>query len=526
MGYTTFIYLVFLALVFLLYHLMPLKLRWWVLLAGNLVFYSMAGLDKLAILFVSALWTYGIGLALDGTQEEMKALKGTELEKTVLKEKKKALAKKKGRILHLGIGVLLLVLGFTKYTNYVLRLVAGNLLHSQAPVVRLVIPLGISFYTFMMIAYLMDISKGKERAERNFARYFLFASFFPTVVQGPICRFKELRGQLYEGHRFSLTDLQDGALWILWGFAKKLVIAERLGAFVDPVFDSYKQHHGLIFLVAACVYSIQIYADFSGCMDIGLGTARLFGIELPRNFLRPCFSLTLPEFWRRWHASLGSFFKDYVFFPFSISKMNTMINKKARKTFGENIGKALSVMLPIYVVWALTGIWHGAQTNYVVWGLYHGTLIVLSTLFSPLLASLGEKLHIRTGAFSYRLFQMLRTFLLCSVGRIFFRASGVRVALSIFKRMLKLGRVSDAAIFQVTSYPQEAVWGVVVVLLLLGAWLTISILQEQGKDVLAAFREQNLLFRWALLYLLFFTVLLAGKYGTGYEAASFIYEQF
>ncbi len=530
MSYTSFVYLLLIAVTFLVYYVVPCKVRWYVLLVANLFFYLSAGPAELAILLVAVVASFFAGKIISRYNQKVKGLKKDEtLDKVQQKQKKEEYNKRKKRVLWLGLGVPIGVLLVVKYTNFVLGSVNSVLdmmkVEGQMSLVSLVVPLGISFYTFQIIAYIMDVYKGKIEAEQNFLRYMLYASFFPSVVQGPIPRFAQLSPQLYEGHEFKFENLRDGAILILWGFAKKLILAERLNVFVATIYDNYMSYEGVIFAVATIAFSIQIYADFSGCMDIAIGTARIFGIELTPNFLRPYFSKNMPEFWRRWHATLGSWFRDYVFFPFSISKTSLKINKNARNWFGEGAGRIVSASMPILVVWSLTGIWHGPEWKYVAWGLFHGMLIILSTIFTSKFEALGQKWNIRMDCFSFRLYQMARTFFLCCVGRVFFRASSISAAFMIFKRTLQttgLYLLKPQYFFEYGI--NQANW--IVVLVFFVVWFTVSVLEEKYGDVLELFSKQNLIFRWIVLYILLFSVIIFGQYGPGYDVADFIYEQF
>ncbi len=530
MSYTSLIYLLLVAGTFLCYYVAPKKVRWIVLLIANLVFYLSAGVSELLILLVSVVASFFGGKIIGDYNAKVKGLKKDEsLDKAAQKQKKEEFNKKKNTTLWLGLGIPIGVLLVVKYTNFALGTV-NSVLHmagtdGKLSLVSLVVPLGISFYTFQIIAYIMDVYKGKIAPETNFARYFLYVSFFPSVVQGPIPRYGHLAPQLYEGNEFEFENLRNGALLILWGFAKKLIMSERLAVFISTIYDNYTDYTGFIFIIATIAFSIQIYADFSGCMDIAIGTARIFGIKLEQNFLRPYFSKNMPEFWRRWHATLGSWFRDYVFFPFSISKTSLKINKNARKWFGEGAGRIVSASMPILVVWALTGIWHGPEWKYVAWGLFHGTLIILSTIFTPKFATLGEKLHIKMDCFSFRLYQMLRTFFLCCVGRVFFRAEGISAAFGIFARTFAnpgLNFLKPKNFFELGL--NQANWVVVIVFFVV--WFTVSVLEEKYGDVLELLGKQNLIFRWIIVYALLVAVVVFGQYGPGYEVADFIYEQF
>lgn len=529
MSYTSFIYLLFLVAAFLVYYIMIPKYRMYVLLGANLIFYLAAGWDQFLVLFLAVLVSYFTANKMGDLHEKFREQKKQEgLDRKQIKELK---AKNKEERKHILMWALVLNIGILivfKYTNFLLKtgysiLDMLGIGHGEQ-LFRLIMPLGISFFTFQILSYLIDVYKGKIEPQRNFLKYFLYISFFPSVVQGPIPRYSDLGTQLYEEHRFDFENLKDGALLVLWGFAKKLILAERLATFVDTIYGDYSAYSGMILFLATAAFSIQIYADFSGCMDIAAGSARLFGIKLAPNFLRPYFSKTMPEFWRRWHVTLGNWFKDYIFYPISISKFSLDLNKKARKRFGNEAGRILSSSVPILAVWLLTGIWHGPDWKYVTWGMFHGLLIMLSMIFTPYNEKLTEKCKINTKSFVFRLFQMTRTFLLCCLGRVFFRADDFASAIGILKRTFSgLGwkYIRPSALFQ---YGLNKANMIVVIVAILVLWI-VSLLQEK-MDVLENLKKQNIVIRWTLIYALFFAVIIFGMYGPGYDPAAFIYEQF
>lgn len=531
MSYTSFIYLVFLAIACLIYYIVPLKNRWMVMLAANIVFYAAAGWDNLVYLIGAILISYLAAIKMGELHEEFKGIKKQgDYDRKQLKVIKATFEKRRRKYLLFGLVTVIGALCVVKYTNFVLKN-ANRLLNiaglgRDSMTVKLIVPLGVSFFTFQIISYLVDVYKGDIAAQKNFLRYALYISFFPSVTQGPIPRYSQLGTQLETPQKFDYDNIRDGAVWIMWGFAKKLILAERLAVFVSSIYDNYTSYRGVVLVLATMAYSIQIYADFSSCMDIATGSARMFGIELTPNFLRPYFSKTMPEFWRRWHVTLGNWFKDYVFFPFSISQSLLKLNKKARKTFGDGAGRIIASSLPILLVWALTGIWHGASWKFVIWGLFHGTLIILSTIFTPYNQKVLKKFDIRTDCFSFRLFQMVRTFLLCCVGRVFFRADGLRAALGIFRQILSGVGLSQIINGNLYNYGlnQKNMLVVMIAMLIL---LLVSILEEKSDEsMVKLLGKQNMIFRWIIIYALFFAVLVFGKYGPGYDAAGFIYEQF
>lgn len=532
MSYTSLNFLLFVAILCGIYYIMrPIKYRWLVLLVGNVIFYAMSGWDNLVFLMVSVVISYYVSLKMWKLQVEMKQEKKQgNYDRKEWKAVKAKYEKRIRRYLRFGLISVIGILAVVKYTNFVLgnvnRLLHAFGLGNDGMVVNLIIPMGISFYTFQMIAYMVDVSNGEE-AQSNFLKYALYSSFFPSIVQGPIPRYHDLGHQLFEGHTFDMKNIWNGITMMLWGFAKKLVLAEQLALLVNKIYGNYTAYDGVILVLATVLYSFQIYADFAGCMDIVTGVARLFGIRLKPNFLRPYFSRTMPEFWRRWHASLGTWFKDYVFYPFSISNVSLNINKKSRKLFGNAAGRIIAASMPILIVWSLTGLWHGAEWKYVAWGLFHGCLIILSTIFSPFNDKVRERLKINKDAWWFRLFQILRTFTLCCIGRVFFRAENMGVAIGVFRQTFAatgFWRITGQRFFK-HGLDQQS-WILVAVLLIL--LLIAGIIEERsnGKTVTEVICEKPLILRLVVVYVLLAGVLIFGTYGPVDPAANFIYEQF
>ena len=388
-------------------------------------------------------------------------------------------------------------------------------------------PLGVSFYSFMMISYLVDVYNGRIHAQKNFLKYLSYVLYFPHITQGPIARYELVAHQLWEKHKFDYDTVIKGTWLILWGALKKMVMADRISPFVTEVFKHSDQYEGMIFFLAAVMYSIQIYCDFSGCMDIVRGTSECFGITLGENFRRPYFSQTLPEFWRRWHISLGAFFREYVFYPVSTSKILLKWNTKVRKYLGNAIGTGFASCVPILCVWILTGLWHGAKWNYIGWGLFHGILICLSTLFEQPVAKLTEKLNIRTNCISWNIFRMLRTFLLCVIGRIIFMGSGIRASFHMIASCV-VDRGTFYDIINTFALSQRE-WGLILIgcLILLCVSVAQEIREQMGikEDIRSWLLRQNLWLRWLVLIVGILCVLTFGVYGSGSHIA-FIYEQF
>ena len=243
------------------------------------------------------------------------------------------------------------------------------------------------------MSYVIDVYWGKVNAERNLGKVALFVSFFPQIIEGPIGRFKDLAPQLYKPNANSEKNIVYGVQLMMWGYFKKMVIADRVAVVADFVFGNYLSISGVGTIIGIFLYAIQDYTDFSGCIDIARGCAQAMGIEMAENFKRPYFSRTIPEFWRRWHMSLGAWMKDYVFYPFSLTKVMRKLGKATKKRFGKYLGRTLPVAIGNILVFFLVGVWHGANWNYIVWGLFYGVLIAIASLMKPIFDWLNTKLE-------------------------------------------------------------------------------------------------------------------------------------
>ena len=362
---------VFCLVALLLYYVAFKRFQWVVLLVASCVFYVLIAKEQCFYIFVSAFTVYGaarwIGALYAG-------------QSPIAEAKKKA-----RRVLICALIVSLGMLAVSKYTGFVLRsffqlssLFGGASAPSTA--FSLVAPVGISYYTFCVVGYLLDVYWKRIPAEKNPLKHLLFVMYFPQVVQGPIPRFSQLAPQLFERKTFDYDSFRDGLLLTLFGLFKKLVIANRLSAVISVFFDRYADYSGPLYLLVLALYSFLIYADFSGAIDIVSGVSRLFGIRLMENFRQPLLSRTIPEFWQRWHISMSSWFKDYVFFPVSISKLAKKINGFVKDKLGRETARRFTTLLPLLVVWFLTGLWHGAGWNFIAWGLYYFVLFALGDI--------------------------------------------------------------------------------------------------------------------------------------------------
>ena len=280
-------------------------------------------------------------------------------------------------------------------------------------------PIGLSYFSLSAIGYLLDVYWQSYEAEKNPCTIALFISYFPQIVSGPVTRLPEMRSQFTSVHTPDYDSFTYGIRRMLFGYMKKLIVADRLGQIVQLIYANLNEKSGALLLLGVICYAFQLYMDFSGCMDIILGASRLYGIELPENFDAPFFSRTLPEFWRRWHISLGNWFRDYVMYPILKTGLFQKIGQKSKKLFGKKYGKKIPTYLSTVVLWALIGIWHGGTAYYfMASAVLPGILLILSDLTEPLFAKLTSILKIKTESVIWHCFQSLRTFcimLLCWV---------------------------------------------------------------------------------------------------------------
>ena len=531
MAFTSIYFLIFVLICVLVYYVTPIKWRWLVLLTASYVFYLLSSAGTLIFLIATTVVTFVGGILtgnLNTAHKEYMAAHKAELTKEERKQKKNENQKKKRRIIVIALVIDFGILATLKYFRYYLGALGISLFDAG-----ILIPLGISFYTFQSAAYIFDIYRGNLQPDRNLLKFALFTSFFPQIIQGPISRHNQLAEQLYRGNAFDYSNLTHGAQLILWGFFKKLIIADRIAVVCNEVFDGHDHYSGLIVLTALLFYTVQIYADFSGGIDIARGVARCMGITMAHNFMRPYFSDSLSDFWNRWHISLSHWCRDYIFYPVAMSKFFGKMGKNLRSVFGDRGGKLFPVIIAQYSTFITIGLWHGAEFKYIAYGLYNGTIIVLGLILEPQLKSLMEKLHIEASAKWWKGFQIIRTFLIVMCGRVFPRAASFTVALSMFFSIFR----PDANGPFVETIASLGLTGIDYLILLAGCiiWFLISLCEERemranGGTGAEGFRlwldQRPLAIRWAILIMGLAFVLALGVYGPGYDASAFIYRGF
>lgn len=389
----------------------------------------------------------------------------------------------------------------------------------------LLVPMGISFYTLTLLGYLFDVYYEIGTVQHNYFRLLLFGCYFPTMISGPIVKYKEMEGQMYGGHKFDYRQVTFGMQRMVWGFFKKLVISERMALVANEVFNNYENYRGFPIWIGAAAFTFQLYTDFDGCMDIVLGISECFGIRLPENFNGPFLARNISEYWRRWHITLGTWLKEYLFYPLLRTGFFMELPKKLKPGLGKKRAKQLTTFTAMFILWFTIGYWHGGTWNFIIGsGLLHWFYIISGELAEPLFVKWRAFFHIRTESRGFIFFQRLRTFLLVMFGLIFFRCSTVADALRMFGRGFS---AFNPQIFINGVLPSLGLdWielTIAVVSLVLSGWVTV---QKQKGSMREALEKKPLLLRWALLYALLFYVILLGKYGPDFSASEFIYQNF
>ena len=464
MSYTGLNYYLLTAVTLALYAALPMRRRWMALLFGSLVFYVLAVREplRLALFFLSILLSWGFGLLL-GKYRERKAASW------------------------------LLPLSLLLCAAPLLLPKADALLPElwRLEGFRWILPMGLAFYTLQMLSYLCDIASGKITAERNLARYALFVSFFPQILQGPIPRWSELSPQLFEGHEITGKNLLEGLQLVLWGFFLKWMIADKAAIVVNQVFDSFPSYQGVYVFLAGILYSLQLYTDFLACVTLSQGVAQLFGISLTDNFRQPYFSRSIREFWQRWHISLSRWLKDYVYIPLGGNRKGTL-------------RKYVNLLLTFLV----SGLWHGASWNFVIWGCVNGLFLVLT---SKVFSMKPE------GAFA-KVVSCLFVFSVWALSLVFFRTPTFADAMAVFSGFGFSGAETLKSCGM--GLPELRLS-----FFLIAALALLEILTERSqKSLESRILSFPTVLRWTVYILVALSILYLGVYGANDN--SFIYFQF
>lgn len=522
-GYTTFsFFLLYFGITWLVYSLVPQKVKWCVLLAGSYVFYFISSKGHIIPMVAASLIVWAIGLALQKLDKTCK-LKRKQAEKAEKKAIRAKYNKYKCWVLWLGIISTVSLLLVCKYSNFFID-TTNAIFKSSIANVKIVQPLGISFFVLQAVSYMADVYYGRVEAEKNPFRISLYLSFMLTVVEGPIARYGDLGVQLNTCKYATYEDVSKGFTRVLWGLFKKVVIADRAVILVSAVFDDPEKFNGIGILAGIAFYTLQLYCEFSGVMDVMCGLGSMFGIKVPENFARPFFAKTINEFWQRWHISLGTWLRDYIFYGISFSKAFKNLSAKAREKFNPYYANLIPTAVALFFVWFTNGFWHGSGWKYITYGLYYYVLMMLGLFLEPLFVKICKALKINRKSKPYALFQIIRTVIIVNFGMLIFRADDLKTAISMFKgiftRFSISGFLSGGNGFGLSKYDYLAI---VVGFVLM---VVVGLIQEKGIDIKDRIFKLPYLVKFVILMVFLFSIIIFGAYGEGYGVVDLIYANF
>ncbi len=479
MIYISLKYYALVLVALLLYYIFPVKKRWIVLLAGNIAFYAA---------FYKTGWWIFLGTIIFSFAA------------TIIMDKLSKGARKAVFVAGiLGVTLPWLVL---KNSNFVVSELMGR------DPIEWIVPLGISFYTLQLIGYMADVYMERISPEKNIAKFTLFVSFFPQLIQGPIPRYGQLQHQLVDGNRFDEEKIVKGFQLVIWGFFLKLVIADKAAIIVNTVFDNYPAYSGAYIWLASVLYSIQLYADFLACTNLARGVSGLFGIELAKNFERPYFALSIKDFWRRWHISLSTWLRDYIYIPLGGNRKG-----KARK------------YINLLITFLISGLWHGAGFKFLVWGLIHAFYQIFGELTYDVREELYDICGIKPDSKKKKWIKLSGTFLLVNFAWIIFRANTLRKGIQLIINMVT--EFNPWVLLNNRLFTLGLAWKEMVILGI-GIYILHKVgdYQEEGRSVGDRIFVQPLLIRWGIYLTAIVGIILFGTYGFGFDAQDFIYGGF
>ena len=511
MSLVSALFLVFVAAVVLLYYLLPKSFRFWVVLAASLAFSAFLGFYTLLFVLISAVLCY-VGGLLSGPS-------------------KKTALRNAATIITVVINIALLCA--VKYYNVIglaaerLNLMFGAV-NGANSFFLYAVPVGMSFYVLQTTGYILDCRWEKIAPEKNFFKVLLFSTYFPQLMSGPMNTYASLSAEFEKAKevKFDFSRISDGAVRVAWGFFKKLVIAERAAIVVNKIYADHLTYTGWFIPLGVFFFAIQLYTDFSGCMDVVIGVSHMLGIELPENFNCPFFSKNVKEYWRRWHITLGAWLRDYLMYPVLKSTPLIKIGDWSKAKFGKKNGKKVPTYIALLILWFAVGYWHGGLWNYVIGsGILHFIYIVLGMIFEPWFKKIRPK--IGADKLYFRIFQSVRTFILMLTGFVFFRSASVGDAVDMYAAIF---RKSETA-FNWTNFTATGMTLAHLIVLIVAVLIVCAVdaykyqpsEDDQPRSAIAFLRSKGVVLLWAAFMVLVLATLIFGMYGLGYDSGSFIY---
>ncbi len=490
-------FLLFFPIVTLGYFIIPQRVRYLWLLAASYIFYMGWNPHYVVLLLFSTIVTYLSGILIGRVPGKLTG-------KRVITYKKTIVA--------ISFILNLAMLFYFKYINFaseiLIRIASKLHIALNIPTFDVVLPVGISFFTFQALSYTVDVYRAEVYPEKNFFCYALFVSFFPQLVAGPIERSKNLLKQLAVPKKFNFQEAREGFFMMLWGYFLKIVLADRIAIFVDTAYGDYKTYAGVYLIVATILFAVQIYCDFAGYSTIAMGAAKILGVQLMENFNAPYLSLSVGDFWRKWHISLTSWFKDYLYIPLGGSRKG-----KLRKYINKMI------------VFLVSGLWHGAAFSFIVWGGLNGLYQIIGEVLQPLRDKVVKILKLNRESLGHKLIHILGTFILVDFAWIFFRAEGFRNAFAIIKSIINVRNpwiLFDGSLYLCGLDEKSFRLMLISIVVLLFA----DICKARGIIIRKVIIEQDYWFRWIFVAVSIACILTFGIWGPGYNQSNFIYFQF
>ena len=493
--------MIFLIITLVLFYVVPKKMQWIILLLASIFFYCFSNYVLGIYLFITVFTTWGAAILI-----------------YKLNLGKKVTERSRASVIVYLFAVLLNFLIITAFkisglSLFVLNGIGINL-------TSLILPIGLSFYTFQTIGYLTDVFRYSTSPQKNFAKYFLFASFFPQILSGPIGRYDQLSPQFFVHKKYNADQFSMGAQRIIWGLFKKMVIADRAAIIVNEIFNNPTDYKGVYIIFAVMLFVIQLYADFSGLIDIAAGAAQMFQIELAINFNTPLFARNISDFWSRWHMSLSSWFKDYLFYPLIKSTLFLNMKDFFKKIFGKKKSKNLTTYIGMFILWFAIGCWHGVKGHFIIGaGLMFGMYIVGGKILAPVFNAISKFFRIKKEKFIYKLFEVIRTFLLLSFAMLFWRADSISTAFLMMKRA---GIFIDGSLLDLGLDLNNFI----VMWLSIGVLFIVDIIHYRKIKIRENLIKQKIWIKWPIYIIAIMSILLLGMYGPKYNASDFIYFKF
>lgn len=496
----SFPFVLFVALFIIIYFLLQnTKIqKYFILLADLCILFVMSGFVNLFVVMGICLCVYLSALGMDKYKKD---------------KKKVNLCFWFGILADLGT-----LLTFKYYSvafNSIMNAISGN---GNVEIIHLIAPIGLSYYTLSMATYLVDVKHKKCSCEKSYLDLLSFALYFPAIIEGPFSLYKKLSPQLKENHYFDIDRLRSGFLRILWGFFLKNVIADRTGILVNGILAD-EAAVGITVFVGMFLYSFQLYADFGGGINVIMGISEIMGIELAENFKSPLVSKSVTEYWQRWHMTLGTVMEKYVYYPMVLGKTMRNLSKKLKN---EYLKKVLGATLANFLVFILVGIWHGTGWNYVVYGLYQAFFTSMAIFCKPVYNKMKEICRINEEAFSWKLFTVVRTFVILIIGRMFIKTGELSQAFTLIKRLFTKFNpyaLFDGSMLQYLDNQREAY------LIILGVIIMffVDIMHDRGFRFRKWIAQKDIIFRYAFYVFAFFVIIILGIYG---DNTPYIYAQY